>query len=29
MAGIKEKLGIHEPGALVRYAIKHGYVEEP
>jgi len=29
MAGLKEKLGIHEPGALVRYAIKHGYVEEP
>ncbi|WP_438480673.1 response regulator transcription factor [Oleiharenicola lentus] len=26
---IKEKLGLHEPAELVRYAIKHGYVETP
>lgn len=26
---VKEKLGISEPACLVRYAIKHGYVEEP
>ncbi|MBI5382751.1 MAG: response regulator transcription factor [Opitutae bacterium] len=29
MTSIKEKLSLHEPGSLVRYAIKHGYVEEP
>jgi len=29
MAVLKEKLGIYEPAGLVRYAIKHGYVEEP
>lgn len=26
---LKEKLGLHEPAALVHYAIKHGYVEAP
>jgi DNA-binding NarL/FixJ family response regulator len=26
---LKEKLGLHEPADLVRYAIKHGYVEAP
>ena len=26
---IKEKLGLQEPAALVRYAIKHGYAENP
>lgn len=26
---LKEKLFIHEPAGLVRYAIKHGYVEPP
>lgn len=26
---LKEKLGLHEPAELVRYAIKHGYVENP
>lgn len=26
---LKEKLGLHEPAELVRYAIKHGYVEAP
>ena len=26
---MKEKLGIQEPAGLVRYAIKHGYVEPP
>lgn len=26
---LKDKLGIHEPAGLVRYAIKHGYVEAP
>lgn len=29
MSSIREKLGIQEPAALVRYAIKHGYAEEP
>lgn len=29
MTSIKEKLGIYEPAEIVRYAIKHGYVEEP
>ncbi|MBL9193614.1 MAG: response regulator transcription factor [Opitutaceae bacterium] len=29
LAQIKEKLGESEPAGLVRYAIKHGYVEEP
>ena len=29
MASVRAKLGVHEPGELVRYAIKHGYVEEP
>jgi two-component system, NarL family, response regulator NreC len=29
LASLKEKLGIREPAGLVRYAIKHGYVEEP
>lgn len=26
---IKDKLSLHEPAELVRYAIKHGYVELP
>lgn len=26
---LKEKLGLFEPAELVRYAIKHGYVEAP
>jgi DNA-binding NarL/FixJ family response regulator len=26
---LKEKLGLFEPAELVRYAIKHGYVENP
>ena len=26
---LKDKLGIQEPAGLVRYAIKHGYVEAP
>jgi len=26
---LKEKLGLQEPGELVHYAIKHGYIEEP
>lgn len=26
---IKDKLGLQEPAELVRYAIKHGYVEAP
>ncbi len=25
----KEKLGLQEPADLVRYAIKHGYIEAP
>ena len=29
LVSLKEKLGIHEPAGLVRYAIKHGYVEPP
>ncbi len=29
LSQIKEKLGEPEPAGLVRYAIKHGYVEEP
>lgn len=29
MTAIKEKLGLKEPAELVRYAIKHGYVEAP
>jgi len=29
LARVKEKLGVYEPGPLVRYAIKHGLVEEP
>lgn len=29
LASVKDKLGIYEPAGLVRYAIKHGYVEEP
>lgn len=26
---LKDKLGLYEPAELVRYAIKHGYVEAP
>ncbi len=26
---LKEKLNLHEPAELVRYAIKHGYIEAP
>ncbi len=26
---IREKLGVHEPAALVRYAIRHGLAEHP
>jgi DNA-binding NarL/FixJ family response regulator len=26
---LKEKLGLQEPAELVRYAIKHGYIETP
>lgn len=26
---LKEKLGLQEPAELVRYAIKHGYIEAP
>lgn len=26
---VRDKLGEYEPAGLVRYAIKHGYVEEP
>lgn len=29
MVSLKDKLGIQEPAGLVRYAIKHGYVESP
>ncbi|HRE80729.1 MAG TPA: response regulator transcription factor [Opitutaceae bacterium] len=29
LSQVKEKLGQFEPADLVRYAIKHGYVEEP
>ena len=29
LSQVKEKLGESEPAGLVRYAIKHGYVEEP
>ncbi len=29
IVSLKEKLAIHEPAGLVRYAIKHGYVEPP
>lgn len=29
LTAIKDKLGLREPAALVRYAIKHGYVESP
>lgn len=29
VVAVKEKLSIHEPAGLVRYAIKHGYVEPP
>ncbi len=29
IVSIKDKLAIHEPAGLVRYAIKHGYVEPP
>lgn len=29
LAQIRDKLGEPEPAGLVRYAIKHGYVEEP
>jgi DNA-binding NarL/FixJ family response regulator len=29
LASIREKLGLHEPAELVRYAIKHGYTEAP
>lgn len=29
LAKVREKLGVSEPAELVRYAIKHGYVEEP
>jgi len=29
LAILKEKLGLAEPGELVHYAIKHGYIEAP
>jgi DNA-binding NarL/FixJ family response regulator len=29
LASVKDKLGIREPAGLVRYAIKHGFVEAP
>jgi DNA-binding NarL/FixJ family response regulator len=29
IVSVKEKLSIQEPAGLVRYAIKHGYVEPP
>lgn len=29
LTAIKDKLSLREPAALVRYAIKHGYVENP
>lgn len=29
LTSLKDKLGLHEPAELVRYAIKHGYVETP
>jgi len=29
LSQVREKLGVSEPAGLVRYAIKHGYVEEP
>lgn len=29
LASLKDKLGIYEAAGLVRYAIKHGYVEAP
>ena len=29
LASLKDKLGIREPAGLVRYAIKHGFVEAP
>ena len=29
LANLKDKLGIREPAGLVRYAIKHGFVEAP
>jgi len=29
LTNLKDKLGIQEPAGLVRYAIKHGYVEPP
>lgn len=29
LAVIREKLGLHEPAELVRYAIRHGYVDAP
>lgn len=29
LTGLKDKLGLHEPAALVHYAIKHGYIEAP
>lgn len=29
LARVRDKLGEYEPAGLVRYAIKHGYVEEP
>jgi len=29
LTALKDKLGLHEPAELVRYAIRHGYVEAP
>jgi len=29
LAALKEKLGLREPADLVRYAIKHGYIDAP
>lgn len=29
LAALKDKLGLREPAELVRYAIKHGYIEAP
>jgi two-component system, NarL family, nitrate/nitrite response regulator NarL len=29
LASVRDKLGLHEPAELVRYAIRHGYTEAP
>ncbi len=29
LTSLRDKLGLHEPAALVHYAIKHGYIDAP